>query len=318
MSLTKPKEEVPVGNSVPEGLFDIPKPSVERPVDASFSNEAPEEHEPIAKAPTLSAYREMLQKKPDGTPKNAFSEAFSSYLDKSMDKEELLMSRLANLKNRSPEDRANIGSKFGGMYGVALGGETGALIGAGIGSMIGRSLGAIQSGEHEANTRRQKMLETFKLTKLTNDDGVIKFEDGSSSRISLEPDAKLRNLNSALSGKKDRPMYEIDPSHPMSKRTTAVARPIAYIFAQGMMNWRDPKNEHDAKALEHTTGMLVNTLQDGATDINQVYARAREIAEKKLKMKPEQVRKYFDSIKYKIDEDEFESITFGLDKIYGS
>lgn len=249
--------------------------------------------------------------------KGNFSEHTNPDLIKiALDKASPIKSRLAGLKDMDPAQRAEVGAKFGGGIGLAVSGLPGTVLGAAIGAMGARGLGLAQSGEFELHNRRNKVLNTLKTLGAIDEKGTLSYEDGSKVMLQNDPSVRLRNISSVLSqNKKDRAFYEVDSSHPMTNRTYAVARPLARYLAQNVLNYNDTNNKHDVDSLDQTTGMLINSLQDNAKSIDQVYSRAKELA-KKLKISEAQMRGFFDRVKTDISDKEAGNIKKGLDTLY--
>lgn len=306
---------MPNTKSVSDVLDTIPYTPTDRMVTRSSTPEKAEEKENKPKnkilLPTLTnveKHKKELKEKggnfsEDELPKNVFN-SFSPVKDK-----------LKKLKDETPEKRAETGAKFGAGMGLATSGPHGAVIGAAIGAHAARSLGALQSGEHETNNRRGKVIENFKTLGIADKKGKISFEDGVSIDIDNDPTIKLKNVNPiALRGEKDRPFYKIDKSHPMTNRTATVARPIArYIAGQlGYSNDEDPK---DMQTIDQTTAIVMNILQEKVKSIDQVHTRAKELV-KKLNCNETHMRSFFNVLKNKISEKEAGEIKKGLDILY--
>lgn len=272
---------------------------------------------PQSQRPSIANYATALRQTSEGAPKPPYSEALGHSIDNAISPESLLQSHFRDLHKKTPEERADIGSKFGGGLGLATNGMTGALLGAGFGAMAARAMGKIQTGEHENELRRGRVFETFNTLNLASPEGLLKWEDGGDFFLTNNPSARLANTDSTVSGKKDRALYEIDSSHPMARRTMAVARPLAYVMTHGFMNWRNPKNKNDAAALDQTTGIIVNALQHKAKDIGTVYNRAAEMV-KKFGMNEVNMRMFFDELKNSVDDREAGTIRQGLDALFPS
>lgn len=224
--------------------------------------------------------------------------------------------QLAGLKDVDPAERAQVGAKFGGGIGLAVGGLHGGVVGAAVGAMGARGVGLAQSGNNEVNSRREKVINAFKNLSAVDKKGYITFSDGAMAPLNNDSTVRLKNLNpSLISGKKDRATYEIDPTHPMTNRTYAVARPIGRYIAQGLMNFNNQNNQHDTDAIDHTTGMLINAFQQDAQNIDHVYGRAKETLEK-LKINKTDIHSFYDQIKDTISSKEAQTIKRGLEILY--
>lgn len=223
--------------------------------------------------------------------------------------------KLSNLKDETPAKRAEIGMKFGGGVGLGVAGPHGAIIGGAIGAHAARSLGALQSGEHEGNLRRGKIVEVFQEFKIADKNGKVKFADGGEVTVKNDPAIRLRNVSPIMSGEKDRSFHKVDKSHPMANRTATVARPIARYIAQAVLGYSNDEDPQDAQAIDTTTGIVINMLQEKAKSIDHVYVRAREVV-KKLKCNEEHMRGFFNAQKTKISEKEAGDIKKGLDILY--
>lgn len=261
--------------------------------------------------PTLA----NAEKKQKETKQN--SDNFSEHhnLDAAFKSASPVKAKLSKLKDQTPEKRAEIGAKFGAGMGLATSGPHGAVLGAAIGAHAARSLGALQSGEHEINNRREKVLENFKTLGIVDKKGKINFEDGVSINLTNDPSLKLKNVNPvALRGEKDRPLHKIDKSHPMANRTATVARPIARYIA-GQSGFSNDENPKDMQTIDQTTAIVMNILQEKVDSIDKVYGRARELV-KKLKCNEVHMRSFFNALKSKISEQEAGEIKKGLDILY--
>jgi hypothetical protein len=221
---------------------------------------------------------------------------------------QVAMNRLGKLQ---PAERAQTGARFGAAAGLSAAGPKGLVMGAGLGAMVGRSLGLIQSGQQEANNRKGKFLETLDNLNIRDPKtGAVKFEDGGAGFVT--PD----KVFGAEDGKDGLPAYEVvDKYSPYVRRSSAVARPLARYITQGLLGY-DTDDEKDNAITDSATKILVNTLQEGATDIDTVYNRARELSTK-LGISRDQARAFFHVRRGMYTEEERNSINRGLDLIYG-
>jgi len=272
--------------------------------------------DPALPLPTLQNYQKH-QEESKTTGQSIYSELVADKFDTSVDPMTHLKSQFSSLKDKTPEERARIGGRFGAHMGAMGNGVVGGILGAGIGAVVGRGLGLVQTGEHEDGIRLEKTFDALRTLKIANDKNQIKFDDGGEFQLTTDPSFRLRNTDSVMSGQIDRALTEIDASNPLTKRTTNVAKPFAYYMAQGMHQWADPKNPRDVKALENTNALLVNALQNGASNINQVYDRARS-AVKQYGLSEDSMRSFFSSIKEKIPNADALQIREGLDTIFKS
>lgn len=222
--------------------------------------------------------------------------------------------KMKQLGTMSAKDRAAMGAKLGAGIGMTTMGPSGGIIGAAVGAIAGRSGGILQSGEHEDAKRRQRMVQTLNTTGIVDDMGFFKFEDGSVFKVNADPSIKLKNTSS-VAGPAYRTQYEIDSSSPFARRATSVARPLAYYMAHGLMKYRDPENPRDQKVLDNTTALLVNAIQSDAKNIQQVYARAKELAAK-FGVTKKHMAAFFDQIKSGVPDEDAGSIKQGLDILY--
>lgn len=145
----------------------------------------------------------------------------------------------------------------------------------------------------------------------------MRFGDLGESSFPLvnSPDFHLEN-RSQITGKPARTLYEIDKTHPFTQRALTVAKPLAHFLGEGLLNYSDIKNNpRDRKAVDNTVNLLANTLIDNAKSENDVYARARILAEK-LGAKEDQIRTFFDKNKKKYSDSDAVNIRKGLDILY--
>lgn len=243
-------------------------------------------------------------------------EVSGNLVDQAASEQALAKSQFSQLANKPPKERARIGGQWGARTGLSTNGTIGSLIGAGVGAMAARALGVIQSGEHEDNIRKDKMLGTLSTMGVVNSEGFIDFEDsGRSPLLTNDPSMRLQNLNSFGEGK-DRSLYEIDVSNPFATRATTVARPLGLYLAQGILGYRDRKNPRDEQAAKNSVALLTNSLTEGANSIDTVFGRSRKLVEK-YGLDEDKLRKYFSANKDMYSSEEAESIRAGLDTIFG-
>lgn len=221
---------------------------------------------------------------------------------------------MGKLGGMSALNRAQAGARFGSGIGASAIGPMGGIIGAAVGSIAARSAGLIQSGEREADKRKAGAVSTLNTVGAISNDGFFKFNDGSSFYVNPDPSTTLENT-SAATGKAYRSIFDIDASSPFARRSTAVARPLAYYIVNGLMGHNDPKNDQDAKALDNTTALLVNAIQTGAESIQQVYTRGQEIA-KQFGVSKTDMSAFFNNIKNNVSDEDALSIKQGLEILY--
>lgn len=263
--------------------------------------------------PTLANAQAQVKERLNNRP--VFAEELDPNLTNIVAGTSPAQSKIRSLSTQTPQKRAEIGAKFGGGLGLAVSGPVGAVIGAGVGAVAARGLGLVQSGEMEDSKRRERLFGAFTNLGLLKKDGTTQFDDGSFVRMLPNSDQRLQNFSSKASGKIDRAPYEIDVSNPFSRRSTTVARPLAYFIADGLLKYGDTKNPRDRAAVDSATGMLVNMLQEGVKDEETLYARAKSVAEK-IGVTENGMRSFFNSIKNKLDDEEALEIRRGLDTLY--
>ena len=260
--------------------------------------------------PTLANQQRHSQRLAKESPR--FSESNSPSIKNSVKAASPALVAAAKLKDFDPEQRAKVGSRLGAGLGMAVQGTIGGVLGAAIGAYAGRGAGLVQAGIHESNQRKTQVLDAFDRLGIRNKkNGAIEFSDGGSS--SLTPDRVFGN-EQGQPGKAD--IEQIDMTSPFARRTTAVARPLARYITEGLLGFGDDSNEADVKSIDSTTAMLINSLQDGATDIETVYNRAREIS-KKIGISPKQAREFFHQKRGAVEEKERVDIEKGLEILYG-
>jgi len=275
-----------------------------------YGDDAPER--PVS----LSEYFKTQQAAVAGTgPRPMFAEEVNPSLIAATSDDTLAKSQFSDLAGKPPAERAKIGARFGARAGLQSTGLVGSFVGAGVGALAGRALGIIQTGEHEDNTRKDKMLETLSTMGVTNKDNMIDFEDlGVSPLLTNNPSMRLANM-SAYGDGADRSIYEIDKSNPFSTRAQTVARPIALFMSQGLLGYRDRKNPQDQKSAQNALGMFVNSIADGADSEALVYGRARKLVDK-FGLNEDSMRTYFDANKGMFSAEEAASIRQGLDTLF--
>lgn len=277
------------------------------------SGEIPSKAVAAPKEASLESYK-MQQKintltEPKYSEEIKVKDAFSQ-----INPENIFINKMANMYKKTPKERAEIGSKLGGTIGLAAGGVVGSIIGANFGAMAARAAGQIQTGELEDANRRTKMYDVMNTMGIAAKN-KISFEDGSSFELNPDPSIKIPNMSSMVSGQKDRTLYEVDTSNPLSNRAVAAAKPISYMLSAGLMQWNDLKNAKDAKSLSSTTGVLVNALLQDTDNIQTVYSRARQVAAKAGISKTDMLS-YFKAMEGKISDSEMQTILKAIETIY--
>lgn len=267
----------------------------------------------FSKPPSLAA---VMNHRASMSQKGSFSEDDDPQLTQALDKSTPAKKDISKLKDMSPKDRAKTGARIG--MDIALEqnhGPHGALIGAAVGAVAARSAGQVQSGENDQMVRMKRIATTLQNLGIVDENGNVSFSDGAKVPLIYPPDARLPNVNKGLTGKSDRSPYEVDSTNPFSKRTMALARPLARYLTNGLLQYNDFKSLPDKGALDSTTAMIVNALENNSSDINQIYQRARDLVDK-FGVKEEEMRKFFDSLKNNIPEKEAGDIKQGMDILY--
>lgn len=230
--------------------------------------------------------------------------------------EDPIMNEIRNLANLPPRQRAIAGAKLGAAIGLRQGGEQAGIIGAAIGAMAGRGAGMVQAGEYAKSTRDARLWNSLKTMGIASKDGVVEFEG--EDKLYMPPTAtdRLKNLRiNALNGARDRTLYEIDKTNPLTGRAMRVARPIGLFYANEMLGYGAGKTEADQTASTAAMAMFANIFLENADTERQVYSRARQTVNN-MDLKERTLRGYFNSIKTKIKMDEAEDIKRGLDILY--
>jgi len=269
----------------------------------------------VTKLPSITA---VLARQVGESPKFSSSkyaeENDARLLNSAMDKANIVQSNLQDIDKKSPEQRAQIGGKLGAGVGLALDGPMGALMGAGMGAVAARGMGLAKSGENEDIKRSSKVLDSLQLMGISGEDNRVQFSDGNSFLLTPDPSARLENT-SAIFGKADRTMFELDNTSPFTKRSATVARPLARYLAQGILGYGNKNNPRDVNAIDNTTKLFVNILQNDVDSVASVYSRAKQLADK-MGVTEEAIRTFYDANKTQIDAVEAAEIRRGLDIIY--
>lgn len=296
--------------SLVDGLVNISTPS-ELPKTKDVLNQVDTEGKGVPRLPTLTAVLD-LENKSKEAPK--FSEDVDSRLfNNAIRASSVVDNHLRNLGNKSPEQRALVGARVGAGTGLAVGGPIGALIGASVGSYAGRGLGKVQSGEHAQSVRNNRVMNTMKVLDIVNDKNISTLSDNN-FLVTNDPNARLRNT-SRIAGKPTRGIFEIDKTSPFSKRTTAIARPLAWVINEGTFGVVDKDQPKATKTVDDTTGLLVNMFEAGSDSMDTILKRAQTTL-KKLGVTEDQMRSFFDARKGQIDEVEAREIERGIGALY--
>jgi hypothetical protein len=179
--------------------------------------------------------------------------------------QDMLKQRFQDIHTKQPQDRANLGAKLGAGIGMRNGGLAGGLLGAAIGAFAGRALGQITSGEQAKQTQLQTTTQDLHNLGIAKGNFVT-FKDG--GEFPLDLNMKLTNVDTVTNPNKTRTVYEIDRTNPLTNRTVALVTPLAQIIAS---------KSKQGRATNESIAMLVNMVQAGALNIEQVKQRVREM-----------------------------------------
>lgn len=260
-----------------------------------------------------SLARAMQAKAAAGLSEASFAEDRDPALTP-MDEVSPIKAKMATMKDMPASERASMGSKIGAAIGGSTNGDHGAVIGSAAGAYAGRALGLVQSGEHQDGVRMARVASTLLNMGIVDESGAVTLENGEVLPMLYPGDERLPNINSAVKGK-DRAPFEIDKSNPLTNRTTTVARPLARFLASGLLKYNNDRSVGDVRALDRTTGLIVNALQTDATNIGKVYERAQALT-KKFGVTENDLRGYFNSIKGQLSEKETADIKKGLEILF--
>jgi len=283
-------------------------PAAPKPKDTTTASQG------VAKRPSMAA---VMARKPNATAANntQFAEETGRlFADEALSGATPIRAAFQNLGDKTPQERAQAGSKLGTITGMGAAGPIGSIIGAGVGAMVGRSVGMIQSGEQESQVRRATGIDTMKTMGIIGDNNRIQFDTTTSLLATPDTAARLQNL-SPVTGQPDRSLFEIDKSNPLSNRTSKVARVFARVLNDGVMGFTNDKNPQDDASLNAFTGFFANMLQGDAESIDEVYDRARQLA-RKFNIDQTKMRTFFDANKTRISKEEAASLREGIDTIY--
>lgn len=278
--------------------------------------ELEEETTPKSKASRAPTFQNFLKASTGTKEKPVFSETIDPAISAAMPTSDIISSKFQGLGKLTPQDRAARGVKLGGLIGMGVGGPVGAIVGANVGSLMGRTVGNYQSGEQEDISRRENIGKNLKDMKIADEENVIRFSDGGSFRMSVDPMERIPNITNNILTQKDRATYEVDNSNPFSKRASTAAKPLAYFITQGLMGFKDNKNERDINTYKSSLGYLTNALTAGVTSGTTVSTRAKELA-KKIGVDKQKMLNYFDTLRPTLSKEEWEDINKGIDMLYG-
>ena len=306
-----PSKPIPSGDSLDVSVQDITSAI---PASAPEGNATPRSDEKAFRRPSLAAVTH-LQNKATQTNKAQFAEETGRlFTDQALSGATPIRAAFQNLGDKTPQERAQAGSKLGTITGMATAGPIGAIVGTGVGAMVGRSIGMVQSGEQESQVRRATGIDTMKTMGIIGDNNRIQFDTTTSLLATPDTAARLQNL-SPVTGQPDRSLFEIDKSNPLSNRTSKVARVFARVLNDGVMGFTNDKNPQDDASLNAFTGFFANMLQGDAESIDEVYDRARQLA-RKFNIDQTKMRTFFDANKTRISKEEAASLREGIDTIY--
>ena len=178
---------------------------------------------------------------------------------------DMIRQRFQDIHTKQPQDRANLGAKLGAGIGMRNGGLAGGLLGAAIGAFAGRALGQITSGEQAKQTQLQATTQDLHSLGIAKGNFVT-FKDG--GEFPLDLNMKLTNVDTVTNPNKTRTVYEIDRTNPLTNRTVALVTPLAQIIAS---------KSKQGRATNESIAMLVNMVQAGALNIEQVKQRVKEM-----------------------------------------
>lgn len=312
------KKDMPEGG-VAGGVMDSPveKEAMvppEKRVYGTLSKNGP----PVNQVPSLANYLSYAtdQALNNASAASVYSEAQNPNLGSALKQtEDPIMNEIKNLANLPPRQRAIAGAKLGARIGLQQGGEQAGIVGAFIGAVAGRGAGMVQAGEYEKTTRDARLWNSLKTIGIAKDNGVVEFEG---EKLQMPPTAtdRLKNLKiNVLNNARDRTLYELDKTNPLTGRAMLVARPLGLIYANLMLGYDKGNTEADRTASTASMAMFANIFQEGATSEDKVYSRARQTV-KNMGLTEGPVRRYFDSIKTQVKMEEAEDIKRGLDILF--
>lgn len=292
--------------SATEGVADI---KAQRPNDLNTPENAQERRPSLR--PTLDNHRKKSQEMKAQSPQ--YAEEYNGSLNKAVSSADPALVAVGRLKDMDAAGRAAVGSRMGAAVGLSTQGTIGGILGAAIGAYAGRASGLVQSGVHKDNQRKAKVIDAFDRLGIRNKKtGSIEFADGGSAALTPE---RVFGTESGKPGKSD--LEDIDLTSPFARRTASVARPIARYLNEGLLGEiSNDDDEGHKKAIDNTTAMIMNSLQDGAEDVETIYNRARQISGK-LGLSAKQAREFFHQRRGALGDDERVDIESGLDILYG-
>lgn len=247
---------------------------------------------------------------------SVYPEDSDPQLTQAMQKSDPIAQKLAGLGSMSAGDRAKTGAAVGAIAASNfMGGKEGAFIGGSIGAVVARGAGMAQSGEKAKLDRDNRIWSTMKRLGAVAPDGAVKFDDAT-VQMPEEATGRLKNMRiDPLNGNRDRSLYELDGTNPLTQKSMTVSKPIAMYLANGILGYRDKKNPIDVGAPKSATAMYANMFSDGARDPETVFSRSRQMV-KKMGLKEADMRMYFNSIKRDVSIAEAEDIKKGLDILF--
>lgn len=290
---------------------DTSKPVAEPVIEEPEVGNIVEETQSKNKIPTFRDYQESIAG-------NALDQS-SKYAEESginglMQKSSPAAQKLSTLDKQSARDRAINGATLGSAIGTQVMGKEGAIIGAHIGAIAGRGAGMAQSGEQAKLNRDSRIWNSLKTMGAVKKDGRVDFKDNS-IRMPNEASGRMKNLRiNPLNGNKDRSMYELDKTNPLTTRALTVARPLAKFYASGMLGYTD-RDEVGKGASSASMALFANIFTDGVDNEKAVYSRAQQMA-KKMGIKEKNIKAYFEAIKKDLSFDEAQEIQKGINLIF--
>lgn len=261
--------------------------------------------------PTLSNHTKKSQEMRASNP--VYSEEYNGSVNKAVQSASPGLVAVGRLKNMDAAGRAAVGSRVGATVGLSTQGTIGGILGAAVGAYAGRAAGLVQSGVHKDNQRKAQVIEAFDRLGIRNKkSGRIEFSDGGFAELTPE---RVFGTESGKPGKSD--LEAIDLTSPFARRTASVARPIARYISEGLLGETSNKDDESSqRGIDNTTAMIMNSLQDGAEDVETIYNRAKQISGK-LGLSAKQAREFFHQRRGTFGEDERLDIESGLDILYG-
>lgn len=256
---------------------------------------------PVEEGPLLPTIKNFLSQATDSAlnvsaATSAFTEDQDPQLTQALQQSSPMQQRINRIATDSSTQRAITGASLGSVVGAQFMGQTGAAVGGAIGAYAGRSAGMAKSGEQARLNRDNRIWQSLKTMGAVKENGTVQFED-STVQMPFDATGRLKNLRTnVLNGAKDRSLYELDTSNPLTQRALMLAKPLGMFYAEGMLGYGNKKNPVDADAAKSATNMFVNTFIQDANNQGTVIKRAREM-KKKLGASKESLYAYFNRIK---------------------